>query len=119
MLDGPARSPQTADLKREAPEAWVRCRVCAAEVAKTSARTEVGPSDLHTFVNPEGEVFELVCFTRAPGARASGEPSLRFSWFPGHAWRFAHCRSCGFQLGWRFEGPSQFWGLMRRALTWP
>lgn len=117
MLDDPARSPRDVRAEHPKPEAWVRCRVCKAEVARIRDQTELG--ELNVFVNPAGHVFELALFRHAPGAVARGEPSFEFSWFPGHAWRFAHCRGCGVQLGWRFEGSSQFWGLNRGSLAWP
>ncbi len=96
----------------------MRCRSCDAELARSSDRISVGASDLHTFVNPQGEVFELVCFAQAEGAIAVGRPTLEFTWFPGHAWRFCMCRSCGAQLGWHYEGAVRFWGLIRAALRW-
>lgn len=119
MPDGalPRRDPEQSDDQK--PERVVLCGACGHEVARVADRVVVGPGDLHTFVNPAGEVFELVCFSRADGVAAFGEPSLAFTWFPGHTWRYAGCRSCGVQLGWRFEGPQIFWGLNRRALRWP
>lgn len=119
MPDGalPRRDPAQDDA--QAPDRVVLCGACSHPIARIADRSPVGPSDLHTFMNPAGEVFELVCFREADGAAALGEPTLAFTWFPGHAWRFAACRSCGAQLGWRFEGPALFWGLIRRALRWP
>jgi len=113
----PDRDSEVADDQH--PDRVVRCGACDREVARVADRVTVGPSDLHTFVNPRGEVFELVCFSRADGAMAHGEPSLQLTWFPGHAWRYASCRGCGVQLGWRFQGAAVFWGLIRRALRWP
>lgn len=104
------------DDTRAAP--LVFCRRCDAVVARTSDRVMTGPDDLHTFVNPRGEVFDLVCFFRADGAVTVGEPTLEYTWFPGHAWRFAMCRSCAVQLGWRYDGAPGFWGLIRAGLRW-
>jgi hypothetical protein len=91
----------------------------AAHLSASGREALAEPDELHTFVNPQGDVFELVRFSRADGAAAFGESSMQFTWYPGHAWRYAGCRGCGAQLGWRFEGASSFWGLVRTALQWP
>jgi hypothetical protein len=104
------------DVERD--ESLVYCAVCDAVVARTGDRVVIGAGDLHTFVNPQGAVFELACFCRAEGATAIGEGTLEYTWFPGHAWRVAICRACGTQLGWRYDGASSFWGLSRAALRW-
>ena len=119
MLDAARSRGQPTLDDDERVERVVRCRACEHTVAKLGDRVTIGAGDLHTFVNPQGQVFELVCFSHAAGAVASGKPSLEFTWFPGHAWRYARCRRCGVQLGWRFEGPALFWGLIRHALSWP
>jgi hypothetical protein len=116
VLDQAGRKPDAQRVDEEREEPLVCCRRCDAEVARTSDRVVIGSGDLHTFVNPQGEVFELVCFGRADGAMAVGEETLEYTWFPGHAWRFAMCRSCAAQLGWRYDGASGFWGLSRAAL---
>ena len=119
MLDAPPSLRDASARGAGAPEAWVRCCRCTAEVARLADRVSVGEGELHTFVNPAGEVFELVCFAAAAGALAHGQASREFTWFPGYAWSFARCRGCAAQLGWRYVGPSVFWGLARRALSWP
>ncbi len=118
MLDQTRRSPDVRldDDDRDPP--LVCCRRCDAVVARSSDRVVIGAGDLHTFVNPQGEVFELVCFAHADGAIAVGEATLAYTWFPGHAWRYAMCRSCAVQLGWRYDGATSFWGLHRAALHW-
>jgi hypothetical protein len=119
MLDTtrPRTTPRIDDEVDEARA--VRCIVCEREVARLGDRVQVGGGELHTFVNPQGQVFELVCFAKAEGVVALGEPTLEFTWFPGHAWRFGLCRACGAQIGWHYQGPSSFWGLVRTALRWP
>ena len=119
MLDA-ARPRTTRQPDDEArAERLVRCRVCEHEVARIGDRVTVGSGEVHTFVNPQGQVFPLVCFARAKGVIAIGQPTLEYTWFPGHAWRLGLCRRCGVQLGWFYEGASTFWGLVRTALLWP
>ena len=113
----PRHDPSAADAS--ASEPVVRCAACSREIARLADRIAIEPNELHTFVNPQGNVFELARFSRADGAAAFGRPSLEFTWYPGHAWRYASCRGCGAQLGWRFEGASSFWGLVRTSLQWP
>lgn len=118
MLDSTRRSPDARLDDDEDGEQVACCRRCESVVARSCDRVVIGAGDLHTFVNPQGEVFELVCFSRADGAPAVGEPTLAYTWFPGHTWRVAMCRSCAAQLGWRYEGPRSFWGLIRGQLRW-
>ncbi len=117
MLDSTPRHDSRLD-EAQGDERFVCCRACHAAVARSSDRVVIGTGDLHTFVNPSGDVFELALFSRADGASAFGHGSLEYTWFPGHAWRFAVCRSCGMQLGWHYEGLNDFWGLIRAALRW-
>ena len=119
MPDAPVKRPIRTNEAEHEDQRWVRCCACAEPSARASDRVLINGGELHTFVNPQGEVFELACFSQAPGARASGQPSLAFTWFPGHSWRFALCQRCGAQLGWRYEGPQLFWGLIRARLVWP
>ena len=124
MPDSPRPRHDPSPTDASAPDPVVRCAACSREIARLADRIAAAPDELHTFMNPQGEVFELVRFARADGARAFGRPSHQFSWYPGHAWRYAGCRGCGAQLGWCFEGagaegPSHFWGLVRGALSWP
>lgn len=117
-LDAPSRQrrPSLDRTERSAKRRSVRCAACAHVVAFAEDRTSVGDGGLHTFVNPAGEVFELMVFERADGAAAVGHPTLEYTWFPEHAWTFARCRGCAAQLGWRFVGPTTFWGLIVGAI---
>jgi hypothetical protein len=95
----------------------VCCRACGHAVAAESAVTEVAGKADHAFFNPEGLLFEIRCFDSAPGCLVGGEPSFEFTWFPGHAWRYALCGACGMHLGWWFEGgEGAFFGLIRTRL---
>jgi hypothetical protein len=111
--DGP-EEPEKEDL----PEATTAgrklvCAACRQYVTTTSARIEVSGQHRHVFFNPYGMVFDLGCFSQAPGAIPRGQPSTEFAWFPGHVWQITVCAHCRLHLGWRFtSGDSGFYGLI-------
>ena len=90
------------------------CRVCRRLVAWEGARVDVGGAHRHQFANPNGFVFTIGCFQQAPGAAVTGVPTTEFTWFPGHAWCYLHCRRCGVHLGWHFTSAAggAFYGLI-------
>ena len=95
------------------------CAVCRATVARVAWIGPVldGPAR-RVFFSPAGVVMEVVTLRRAVGVRPVGPPTTEFTWFPGFAWRTAHCEGCAVQLGWRFDGASGggFWALLTRAI---
>ncbi len=95
----------------------LRCRTCGLPVASMNDRVEVAGKHGHALFNPAGILFEVGCFTRAPGCRYEGEFTFEFTWFAGYAWRFAMCRRCDAHLGWEYRGPSGgFVGLIMTEL---
>ena len=89
------------------------CAVCRSPITTTAARDNVNGSHRHVFCNPGGYVYEIGCFSAAPGCGTVDQPSTEFTWFPGHAWQVAVCRSCLAHLGWKFLGRSStFFGLI-------
>ncbi len=80
-------------------------------------RISVESSHNHTFFNPAGIVFEIGCFSKAPGCGIVGEASSEFSWFAGTKWTTAICSGCLCHLGWLFEGRGEpFFGLILTSL---
>jgi hypothetical protein len=95
------------------PNEAIYCRACGGAVTDRDQKIAVHGSHTHTFFNPAGIVFELGCFSAAPGCHSAGEASSEFTWFAGYVWRFALCRQCNSHLGWFFEmGDSSFFGLI-------
>lgn len=93
----------------------LRCVQCRHKITDTGSRMEMLGQHRHVFFNPHGHVFELGCFSSAPGCAAIGPSSEEFSWFAGHAWQVAICGRCGLHMGWLFRGvslSSAFWGLI-------
>jgi len=72
-----------------------------------------------SFVNAGGFVHDTLTVQRAQGLIQEVGWSREFSWFPGYAWRMAHCDICNRHIGWcykRIEAetkPKRFFGLSR------
>ena len=73
-------------------------------ITALSARTSPNGQHRHTFANPHGYVFDVRCFTSAPGALPAGAWSAEFSWFAGYRWQVVVCSRCQVHLGWLFQG---------------
>lgn len=105
---------QTVDEHQfEEPEKSIRCKNCEANI--TSQSFAIEPHE-HTFRNPYGFSFHILCFSAAAGAREVGTPTTEASWFPEHAWSFAVCQQCTTHLGWWYSGPTRFVGLIATRL---
>jgi len=60
----------------------VRCKSCGHVV--TDPEFAIEPPE-HTFRNPAGYSFHVVCYSDAPGAADVGKSTTTDSWFPGCA----------------------------------
>ena len=101
---------ETTDVQ---PQKSVLCKNCGHVI--TSPSLAVQPHE-HTFRNPAGYSFHVVCYSDAPGAADLGEPTTEASWFPGYAWTFALCKQCQNHLGWWYRGKDTFAGLIATRL---
>ncbi|MCG8568026.1 MAG: cereblon family protein [Desulfobacterales bacterium] len=94
------------------------CRFCRKEVADAAHGIRVDDQGTHVFANPHGQVFEIGCFSNAPGATTASEPSSDFSWFKGYEWQVAVCSQCSGHLGWFYSQTAYgFWGLIMDNLV--
>lgn len=102
------------EKKVDQPEALILCRNCGHAIARPNDRAERNGSHRHTFANPHGIVYEILCFSSAAGCAGSGPATDEFTWFKGYRWRVAVCRSCLVHLGWLFTAGSGdfFYGLI-------
>lgn len=70
----------------------------------------------HAFLNPDAHVYRIACYAEASGVTSLGEPTLKWTWFPGYAWCVALCRGCAHHLGWEYRGGGEprgtFFGLI-------
>ncbi len=113
-------------LTRENPVAEDRsspvivCRNCLFSVTDPEQRMTMEGAFLHTFANPHGHVFEIGCFSRAPGCVEGSASSMEFTWFAGYAWQVGICGSCATHLGWIFTADTRrFYGLILDRLHFP
>lgn len=93
----------------------LRCVQCRHRITYGRARIEMQGQHRHVFFNPHGHMFELGCFSQAPGCGAVGPSSEEFTWFAGYAWQVALCAGCGLHMGWLYRSVQQggaFWGLI-------
>ena len=106
---------------REKSDPVVRCRFCRHQIARAEDRIPVDGQWAHTFANPHGIVFQIVCFRQAAGCADIGAYTTEFTWFSGYAWRVAMCRACANHLGWRFHSltDDDFYGLIVDHLIFP
>lgn len=105
---------QAAEEEKKA----VICRNCGQVIASAASVSSPDGSRTHTFFNPAGIVFEIICLSTAPGCLVQGPSSTEFCWFAGFAWRLAFCGNCLTHLGWFYESrDSSFFGLILKKLT--
>jgi hypothetical protein len=95
---------------------WL-CAWCLNRVASEKDRAHPGGQSESSFVNPQGVWFHILLFSRTLGCHETGEPTLEHTWFPGHAWSYCVCASCGVHLGWYYSGPGEFAGLIRDRIV--
>ncbi len=96
----------------------VRCVSCGVPLALASDAMAVAGQHEHSFINPEGYLFRIRCFAEARNLSTLGEPTSKFSWFPGHTWVILYCAVCGVHVGWRFDGgASRFYALIADRLA--
>ena len=95
------------------------CKNCKNRVTTLDEIIEIQGRHRHTFFNPAGVLFEIGCFSQAPGCLVRGFPSKEFVWFEGHTWQYSMCSTCQNHLGWYFskETAVDFFGLILNRLT--
>jgi len=93
------------------------CRFCRNRITSTKHSIQMNGSVEHQFTNPEGNTFEIACFSVANGCVQTGKPTVEHTWFKNYAWRFALCAKCHLHMGWFYQSDHHhFYGLIRNAL---
>jgi len=97
------------------------CAACGHAITRRRHRTSVNGAHHHTCTNPHGLVFDIGCFSEAPGCAETGNPTYEWTWFQGFMWRLALCGGCGAHMGWgyRTESGDGFYGLILERIVAP
>jgi len=131
MADGEAASPSSADEENskeeyEDEEELLACANCFSTIIWredilqekiSSCKEVVYPYELtvcdreswcYLATDHQNQRFDLIR-ARQPGSalRLVASPRDDFTWFPGYAWRAAHCEECQANIGWGFCAPFQ------------
>lgn len=83
--EGPAsQSPQDVAFPEDEvvvvdEDVWYVCRNCHQRLTQPNERLNIQGRHRHTFANPNGVVFEVVCFSSARGFSFLGPPSMEFT----------------------------------------
>jgi hypothetical protein len=112
----PATHPRSRRALADAGSDWL-CALCHHRLASERDRLQFGSQSEFAFTNPAGVPFLILTFSEAEGCRDDGNPTLEHTWFPGHAWSYCLCASCGQHLGWFYAGPSEFVGLIQNRIV--
>ena len=114
--------PSAAEETRTQPQRdpSICCLACGHPVTRPKAAIEQGGCHEHTFRNPAGYSFHVLCFSEAPGCLSEGHPSSEASWFAGFTWTFGLCQGCRTHLGWWYRRAEvTFAGLIATRLARP
>ncbi len=112
----PVASDRTVEARSDPAGDWL-CAWCLNRVTNEKHRFQYDGKDEFVFTNPTGVRFEIITFAHTFGCRKSGAPTLEHTWFPSHAWSFCQCDRCGQHLGWFYQGPSEFVGLIKARIV--
>jgi len=94
------------------------CRSCGNSITSRKYSLEIDEKHLHTFMNPSGLIFQITCFSEAPGCLIYGSYTDEFTWFAGYEWSVVLCRVCSQHLGWHYSsGGNGFFGLIMDNLA--
>lgn len=108
-----ARPPAARDQPSPFGVSGVVCRACGIGLAASADATTVGGHHHHSFINPEGYIYRVRCFTKVRNVVTVGIPSSDFTWFAGHTWLVLACATCACHVGWQFDSESsKFFALI-------
>lgn len=116
LKPGQPKNEPSGEEKEETSRA-VLCHMCRSVLTYLRSEVSIHGRHLHTFFNPAGIVYEIRCFSEAPGCVTHGKPTDEFTWFSGFTWEYCLCGTCFDHLGWFYKAPdSSFFGLINAKL---
>ncbi len=116
VIQAPEIETRLRSLPASSAGDWL-CAWCHNRVANEKDRFRYDGRDEFAFSNPEGICFVILTFDPTLGCEPAGLPTLEHTWFPGHAWSYCLCDSCGQHLGWFYAGQHHFAGLIKDRLV--
>ncbi|XP_039962334.1 protein cereblon [Bactrocera tryoni] len=96
------------------------CRYCGNRIANCQQLFAMSKHGVQTqYCNSAGYIHETnTVYQLLPDAITySGQPSSKFSWFPGYEWHIIVCKICSRHIGWKFKAlepnlvPKSFFGI--------
>ena len=112
-IEAPEKRGQT---QQGNPRRVITCRPCMKVLCDAGAKVAINGAVTHTFANPAGLMYEIMCVHYAEGCRVDSVPSVVFTWFKGCNWAVLQCAGCHVHLGWRFRGAMSFDGLITQRI---
>jgi len=111
-------SPTIDTDQKERSEKYLVCKTCENKITTIAHKIEIYGSFQHSFLNPAGHVFEIACFSEAPGCAPTGTSTGEWTWFPDYQWQVALCSCCISHLGWYYTANKKlsFFGLILNQL---
>jgi hypothetical protein len=99
-------------------ENYVLCRNCGNTITHPERIVSVNGQYQHTFTNPAGVIYDIVCFSSASGCTVYGDPTMEHTWFHGFSWCYSLCSSCLVHLGWYYQNEDEtFFGLILERIV--
>jgi hypothetical protein len=96
----------------------ILCENCGNIITGPDQIITVNNHHNHTFVNPEGLVFQVGCFSHAGGCLIEDYSTLENTWFAGFTWSVSICSNCMMHLGWFYQKEDRhFFGLILDRLV--
>lgn len=118
--EGVTTSEKSEPKTKALEEKVIICASCSNHITDPQSKIQMNGSFTHVFANPHGYVFEIGCFSQAPGCGSGSDSSKEFSWFQGFSWQIGLCLSCSSHLGWIFSSQAKkFYGLILDKLIFP
>ena len=93
------------------------CTQCRNHVTSITETISVNGAQSHTFTNPAGVTYNILCYQVAPGCDVVGERTAEYSWFSGYEWQYAICKGCSEHMGWLFSNEHAFFALISNKLV--
>ena len=99
-------------------ERLMLCANCGNAITTSGSIVAVDDKHIQKFLNPDGIMFEIGCFSSADGCSILEESTTETTWFEGFSWSGCLCSNCFSHLGWFYESEDDaFFGLIIDSIT--